>query len=128
VFWADLDLARRVPCAPCLAFPLVGAVVAVLVAAVPTPDLKGIVVRIRLVHPGEPTAAELAAIEAERPLIDAELAWLDAEITLLSADDRGGPSALDWHRVRRAESRVIGETLAYVGRRRATRPLPRRAA
>jgi len=84
--------------------------------------------RIRLAHPGEPTAADLAAIEAETPLIDAEMAWLDAEITMLSADDRGGPSALDWHRVRRAESRVIAETLAYVGRRRAIGPGPRRAA
>jgi hypothetical protein len=84
--------------------------------------------RIRLAHPGGPTAVDLAVIEAERPLIDAELAWLDAEIALLSADDRGGPSVLDWHRVRRAESRVIAETLAYVGRRRAGGPGPRRVA
>lgn len=84
--------------------------------------------RIRLAHPGEPTAADLAVIEAERPLIDAELAWLDAEITLLSAHDRGGPTVLDWHRVRRAESHVIAETLAYVGRRRATGLATRRAA
>ena len=33
---------------------------------------------------GEPTAADLAAIEAEWPLIEAELAVLDAEIVALS--------------------------------------------
>ncbi|WP_433530465.1 DUF6284 family protein [Micromonospora sp. CA-263727] len=54
----------------------------------------------------EPTPAELAAIDAEWPLIAAELDVLDAEITLLYADDRGGPTALDWRRLRRAESRV----------------------
>lgn len=53
-----------------------------------------------------PGAAELAAIEAEWPLIDAELAVLDAEISMLYAADRGGPSPLDWRRLRRAEARV----------------------
>ncbi len=52
----------------------------------------------------EPTALELAAIDAEWPLIEAELAVLDAEILILSAV--GGPSPLDWRRLRRAEARV----------------------
>ena len=75
----------------------------------------------------EPTAADLAAIETERPLIDAELAWLDAEISMLDADERGGPTDLDWRRLRRAEARVIRETFAHVARR-TTRPSPLRAA
>ncbi|MEV6811818.1 DUF6284 family protein [Micromonospora sp. NPDC051296] len=53
-----------------------------------------------------PTAADLAAIESEWPLIAAELDVLDAEITLIYAEDHGGPSPLDWRRLRRAESRV----------------------
>jgi hypothetical protein len=57
----------------------------------------------------EPTAAELAAIEAEWPLIDAELAVLDAQIRALSA--AGGPSPLDWRRLRRAERRVLAARL-----------------
>jgi hypothetical protein len=56
-----------------------------------------------------PTAAELAEIEAEWPLIDAELAVLDAEIRALSA--AGGPSQLDWRRLRRAERRVLAARL-----------------
>jgi hypothetical protein len=52
-----------------------------------------------------PSAAELAAIDAEWPLIEAELALLDAEIRALSAV--GGPSQLDWRRLRRAEHRVL---------------------
>lgn len=54
----------------------------------------------------EPTPGDLAAIEAEWPLIEAELAVLDAEITLINAADHGGPSPLDWRRLRRAEARV----------------------
>ncbi|WP_341720486.1 DUF6284 family protein [Micromonospora sp. FIMYZ51] len=54
----------------------------------------------------EPTAADLAAIDTEWPLIAAELDVLDAQITLIYAEDHGGPSALDWRRLRRAESRV----------------------
>ncbi|WP_213453116.1 DUF6284 family protein [Rhizomonospora bruguierae] len=54
----------------------------------------------------EPTAADLAAIESEWPLIAAELDVLDAEITLIYAEDHGGPTVLDWRRLRRAESRV----------------------
>jgi hypothetical protein len=75
----------------------------------------------------EPTAADLAAIETEAPLIDAELLWLDAEISMLDADERGGPTELDWRRLRRAEARVIRETFAHVARR-TTRPSPLRAA
>ncbi|WP_307798938.1 DUF6284 family protein [Micromonospora antibiotica] len=54
----------------------------------------------------EPTPFDLAAIDAEWPLIAAELDVLDAEISLFYADDRGGPSPLDWRRLRRAEARV----------------------
>jgi hypothetical protein len=54
-----------------------------------------------------PTSAELDAIEDEWPLIAAELDVLDAEITLINAGDHGGPSPLDWRRLRRAEARVI---------------------
>ncbi len=57
----------------------------------------------------EPTADDLAAIEAEWPLIDAELAELDASIRVLMAD--GGPSPLDWRRLRRAERRVLAARL-----------------
>ncbi|MBO3740005.1 hypothetical protein J5X75_21100 [Actinoplanes sp. NEAU-H7] len=53
-----------------------------------------------------PTAADLNAIEAEWPLIAAELDVLDAEITIINAADHGGPSPLDWCRLRRAEARV----------------------
>ena len=52
----------------------------------------------------EPTAANLAAIEAEWPLIEAELAVVDAEARLLAA---GRPSPLDWRRLRRAQRRVL---------------------
>ncbi|MEO3780930.1 DUF6284 family protein [Micromonospora sp. B11E3] len=59
-----------------------------------------------MLPPNEPTAADLAAIEAEWPLIAAELDLLDAEITMLYAEDHGGPSPLDWRRLRRAAARV----------------------
>jgi Family of unknown function (DUF6284) len=58
----------------------------------------------------EPSAADLAAIEAEWPVIEAELGVLDAEIAALTHD--GGPSALDWRRVRRARRQL----LAVIGR------------
>ncbi|TDC28803.1 hypothetical protein E1211_27180 [Micromonospora sp. 15K316] len=54
----------------------------------------------------EPVAGELGAIESEWPLIAAELDLLDAEITMLYAEDRGGPTVLDWRRLRRAEAGV----------------------
>jgi hypothetical protein len=53
----------------------------------------------------EPSAAELASIEAEWPLIEAELAVVDAEIRILAC--AGGPSVLDWRRLRRAQRRVL---------------------
>ncbi|KXK58172.1 hypothetical protein AWW66_31320 [Micromonospora rosaria] len=53
-----------------------------------------------------PTAADLAAIESEWPLIAAELDVLDAQITLIYAEDHGGPSPLNWRRLRRTEARV----------------------
>ncbi|MEV6800161.1 DUF6284 family protein [Micromonospora rifamycinica] len=64
----------------------------------------------------EPTAVDLAAIDAEWPLIAAELDVLDAEISLFYADDRGGPSPLDWRRLRRAESRVTRVAAEVAGR------------
>ncbi len=83
--------------------------------------------RKRLAPADEPTRAELAAIEAEWPRIAAEMDLLDAEIAMLYAADRGGPTALDWRRLRRAEARVIRETFAHVARR-TTRTGPLRAA
>ncbi|MBM0231895.1 hypothetical protein JNW91_08515 [Micromonospora sp. STR1_7] len=71
----------------------------------------------------EPTAADLAAIDAEWPLIAAELDLLDAEITLIYAEDHGGPTELDWRRVRRAEARVTRAATDT-----ATRTDPHRAA
>lgn len=72
----------------------------------------------------EPTAANLAAIETEWPLIAAELDVLDAEIALLYAEDHGGPTALDWRRLRRAEARVTRAAADLAGRTTD----PRRAA
>jgi hypothetical protein len=51
--------------------------------------------------------ADLSAIADEWPLIAAELDVLDAEIALIYAEDRGGPTVLDWRRLRRAEARVV---------------------
>jgi hypothetical protein len=62
----------------------------------------------------EPSADDLAAIEAEWPLIEADLALLDAEIRVLTAV--GGPSALDWRRLRRAQARVLAEAAAFASR------------
>lgn len=66
---------------------------------------------------GEPTAADLAAIEAEWPLVEAELGLLDAQIVALSA--ARGPSALDWRRLRRAERRVLAARLRLMAARPA---------
>ncbi|MGC5308759.1 DUF6284 family protein [Micromonospora zamorensis] len=71
----------------------------------------------------EPTTADLAEIDAEWPLIAAELDVLDAEITLIYAEDHGGPSPLDWRRLRRAEARVTRAATDL-----NTRTDPRRAA
>jgi len=60
---------------------------------------------------GEPTAADLAAIEAEWPLIDAELAVVDAEIRILST---GRPVPLDWRRLRRAEHQMLAAWLRLI--------------
>jgi hypothetical protein len=68
----------------------------------------------------EPPAADLDAIEAEWPLIAAELDVLDAEITIINAADRGGPSVLDWRRLRRAEAHVT-RTAAELAARPAAR-------
>lgn len=66
----------------------------------------------------EPTAADLAAIEAEWPLIDAELAVVEAEARILRP---GGPSPLDWRRLRHAERRVLAAWLRLMAVRTTTR-------
>ena len=53
-----------------------------------------------------PSSADLAAIEAEWPRIEADLAELDAEIRAIYAAGHGGPTALDWRRMRRSEGQV----------------------
>jgi len=70
---------------------------------------------------GEPSPADLSAIVAEWPLIAAELDLLDAEITNIYAAEHGGPSPLDWRRLRRAEARVT-----RVAAELAARPVVRR--
>jgi hypothetical protein len=60
----------------------------------------------------------LAEIEREWPLIEAEMALVDAEIRLLTAD--GGPSPLDWRRLRHAEHRVMREMAAQISRSAST--------
>ena len=68
-----------------------------------------------------PTGDELAAIEAEWPLIEAGIALVDAEIRMLTAV--GGPSLLDWRRLRRAEDRVLREGAAWFAACSADRAL-----
>jgi hypothetical protein len=80
-------------------------------------------VRKRLAPPVEPTAAELAAIEDEWPLIAAEMDVVDAEIAWINAADHGGPSPMDWRRLRRVEARVT-----RVAAELAARPVTRRFA
>ncbi|MFI9527211.1 DUF6284 family protein [Micromonospora rosaria] len=67
-------------------------------------------------HQNEPPHEALTAIEAEWPLIEAELSVLDAEISLINAADHGGPSPLDWRRLRRAEARVTRVAAELVAR------------
>jgi hypothetical protein len=62
----------------------------------------------------EPTADELAAIEAEWPLIEAELAALDEQIRALNVAGHG--SELDRRRARRAEHRVLAARRGRVAR------------
>ena len=75
-------------------------------------------------HPiiDEPPVSELDAIEAEWPLIAADLDVLDAEIAIINAADRGGPTALDWRRLRRAEANVTRVAVEL-----AARPAARKA-
>ncbi|UWP87355.1 DUF6284 family protein [Dactylosporangium fulvum] len=58
------------------------------------------------------------------PLIEAEMQMLDAEIRILLADPE--PTALDWHRMRRAEKLVMRELEKLHSRRPAKRPAARR--
>jgi hypothetical protein len=53
----------------------------------------------------EPTAAELAAIEAEMPLILADVDLIDAQIIAMDHT----PNEVDTRRVRRALARVLTE-------------------
>jgi hypothetical protein len=64
---------------------------------------------VRDADPAGPTDAELAAIEREWPLIEAEMELVSAEIRVLTAT--GGPTALDWRRLRRAEHRVLRQAV-----------------
>jgi hypothetical protein len=64
-----------------------------------------------------PSAADLAAIEAEWPLIEAELAVVEAEARMLRP---GGPAPLDWRRLRHAERRVLAAWLRLAAARRTT--------
>ncbi|MET9269800.1 DUF6284 family protein [Kribbella sp. NPDC003557] len=70
------------------------------------------IIHLTAVSGEEPTAADLAGIEAEWPLIEAELDLLDAQIAVITA----GPNAseLVTRRKRRAERRVleVGRELA----------------
>jgi hypothetical protein len=62
--------------------------------------------------PDEPTPEDLDLIEREWPLIEAEIALVEAEIRVLTA--AGGPTALDWRRLRRAEHRVLRQAVRVV--------------
>ena len=64
-----------------------------------------------------PSAADLAEIEQELPLIEAEVLLLDAQIIVLTGD--GGPTELDWQRLRRAQRRVLREARALLAARSA---------
>jgi hypothetical protein len=64
-----------------------------------------------------PTAADLAAIDAQWPLIEAEMAVLDAEIRILTVER---PSELDWRRLRRAEHGVLRAALELMSTTTAT--------
>ncbi|MFF9341622.1 DUF6284 family protein [Streptomyces sp. NPDC014773] len=61
---------------------------------------------------GEPSDAELDAIEREMPLIVAEVDLLDVEIWML---DRPA-TVLDERRIRRARNRVLAERRALTNR------------
>jgi hypothetical protein len=86
--------------------PQVGAVAPLFEFATAPTHPRRFSVRKHLSHIDEPTLADLSAIEAEMPLIDAELDVLAAEIANIYAADRGGPTPLDWRRLRRAEAAV----------------------
>lgn len=60
----------------------------------------------------EPTQKDLDRIEREWPLIEAEMELVKAEIRVLTA--AGGPTALDWRRLRRAEHRVLRQAVRMV--------------
>lgn len=72
--------------------------------------------RQHLLHTTEPTPEALAAIEAVWPLIEADMDVLDAEIAVINAADRGGPTELDWRRLRRAETRALAVAVELAAR------------
>ncbi|MEU4271275.1 DUF6284 family protein [Streptomyces sp. NPDC026092] len=61
---------------------------------------------------GEPSAAELDAIEQEMPLILAEVDLLDAQIATLDHT----PTVLDSRRIRRARRRVLAARTALTNK------------
>lgn len=71
----------------------------------------------------EPTGDDLSDIEYEWPVIAAGLDLLKAEIALICAEDHGGPTDLDWQRVRRARRRVLRAVVEVYGRPSAAAPL-----
>lgn len=64
-----------------------------------------------------PTDEEMSALMDEEPLIEAGVNLLDAEIRLLLVYPE--PTALDWHRMRRAEALVMREMVKFQRRRKA---------
>ena len=69
-----------------------------------------------LTGPDGPTVEDLAAIEREWPLIAAEIDLVNAEIRALTVD--GGPSPLDWRRLRRASNDLRQRRRQRWGRQR----------
>jgi Family of unknown function (DUF6284) len=71
----------------------------------------------------QPSTTDLAEIDSEWPLIEAQMDVLDAEISMIYAAEHGGPSPMDWRRLRRAEARVT-----RVAAELTVRPAVRKAA
>ena len=62
-----------------------------------------------------PTDREMAELLDEEALIEAGVNLVDAEILILRAYPN--PTALDWHRMRRAEALVMRELIKFRARR-----------
>lgn len=59
----------------------------------------------------EPSAGELAAIEAEWPRIEVDLAALDVEIAEVTYGVGSGAARWAWRRYRRLARRVLGKAV-----------------